>query len=386
MRSDYIPSAPTSVTGKVVPASRGPAGQIEFSWPAIQSPPQGSGIDNVFIEVNGVRQSELGPNATSFVFSGAPGTSYTAVVWAQNGADKNYGGVAFPWNKTTSNAVTAVGPPTEGSVSASVVNNQGGVGVEWSGFGANGAAGLKYSVARYADGAPVPSCAPVQGDGSGSGAVQPSSEGDIGKTFVFVVTADNGWGCSQAKSSPIRVLKPPQPPTVTLGYAERVDGRYAVDVDSATPNKLPNTRDDEYTITVNGGSTVTPGSKLDGSGPWTFVSCIERLCSEPGDPSNSLAPVDANATVGSCVAEQPVSVSMVSPGALSWSYEYAFRSTSAIGPGLWSEWSSNATAPALGPLAESQQVAVRTTATQNGTTFHNADRPQDLPSYWKTCG
>jgi hypothetical protein len=353
MRSDYVPSAPGSVTGKVVPASQGPAGQIEFSWPAIQSPPQGSAVEKIFIEVNGVRQPPQAPNATSFVFSGAPGTSYTAVVWAQNGADKNYGGGVFPWNKTTSNAVTAVGAPTGGSVSANVVNDRGDVGVQWSGFSPNGAAGLRYSVARYAENEFVPGCSSVQGPGDSSGKEVPSSDGDIGRQFVYVVTADNGWACSQAKSAPLRVLKPPAPPTVVLGYADPKNGYYDVDVDSATPNKLPNTSDGEYTIKVADGAEVSKGSVLAGKGPWKFVSCIEQLCSEPGAPSNSLSPVNANASISSCTVGADVTgaVAMVS-GATGWSYRYAFNTTGTVfGP-----WTTDGKVPA--PLVPGGSVTM----------------------------
>ena len=365
MRSDYIPAPPQQVTIAREPADAAQSneGYLVVSWKPIEDPTPGSPVQRVQVQIGG---TTITPDrsATSVRFRGSPGTEYTAEVWAENGADTLYPG-QIPWNRSTSGAVTASGRPTATAVTATIVDNAGSVRVDWSAFGANGGSAVRYSVVRYGADSSVPSCAQASGTpGVSPGVVLPSADGDVGSRFVYVVYADNGWGCSSAQTGGVRVLVPPDPPTVTVKYQEPADGRYGVAVESAEPVLLKNTDESEYTIQVSGGGAVTKNSPLSGPGPWTFTSCITSdgttRCSEAAAPSTPLVPVNANASVVSCVAGQPVSATLDSPGSVSWTFEYSFRSSLAGIPGAWSRWSDDPTAPALETLADGQEVVVRT--------------------------
>ncbi|WP_162237682.1 Ig-like domain-containing protein [Agreia sp. Leaf244] len=381
MRSDYIPAPPQQValTREAADSTQSNEGYLVVSWNPIADPTPGSAVQRVRVQIGGSTVT-LDRSATSLRYRGVPGTEYTAEVWAENDADSLYPG-QIPWNRSSSGAATAVGAPTASTVEATVVDDAGSVRVDWSAFGANGASGVKYTVVRYRESATVPSCGQAPGGPVVTpGVVVPTASGDVGSRFVYVVYADNGWGCSSAQTGSVRVLVPPSPPTVSLAYQEPSDGRYGVAVSSAAPTVLPNTDASEYTIQVSGGQAVTNGSPLTGSGPWTFTSCITSdgttRCSEAVAATNPLVPVNANASVTSCVAEQQVSVALESAGSVSWTFEYSFRSTIAGIPGGWSSWSDDPTAPALGALADSQEVVVRTIG--NGGDFTSGTDQNEL--------
>jgi hypothetical protein len=177
---------------------------------------------------------------------------------------------------------------------------------------------------------------------------------------------------------------------VQLGYTEGSDGLYDVRVAAISVAGGGGS----YTFKLAGGGAVSAGSTLGaGNGygvatTWSFQACqqVESTVRCGATTDAAATAVNANARVDSCVAGQPVTVSMVKPGSIGWSYEYSFRSSLAGIPGAWSEWTSDSKVPALGTLADSQQVAVRTTGMLGDSTFHNAARPQDLSDYWKTCG
>ena len=359
------------------------------SWKPIADPTPGSAVQRVQVQIGGSTIT-LDRSATSLRFKGVPGTEYTAEVWAENGADALYPG-QIPWNRSSSGAVTAAGRPAATAVTATIVDNAGSVRVDRSPFGANGASGVTYSVVRYGATASVPGCSQASGTPVVSpGVVIPSAGGDVGSRFVYVVYADNGWGCASAQTGSVRVLIPPAPPTVTLTHQQPVDGRYGVAVDTATPSTLPNTAESEYTVQVSGGGAVSAGSPLSGSGPWTFTSCITSdgttRCSEAAAPTTSVSPVNANATVVSCVAGSPVSAVFESPGSVSWEFQYSFRSSLAGIPGFWSAWSDDPTVPPLGALADAQEVVVRTIG--NGGDFTNGIDQNELRQRGsgKSCG
>ncbi|MBF4635385.1 tandem-95 repeat protein [Agreia pratensis] len=391
MRSDYIPAPPQQVTIAREAADQGQSneGYVVVSWKPIADPSPGSAVQRVRVQIGG-STIDVDRSATSLRYKGVPGTEYTAEVWAENGADALYPG-QIPWNRSNSGTVTAAGRPSATAVTATIVDDAGSVRVDWSAFGANGGSGVSYSVARYSATASVPSCGQASGSPNVSpGVVVPSAAGDVGSRFVYVVYADNGWGCSSAQTGSVRVLIPPAPPTVTLKYQQPVAGRYGVAVDQATPVKLPNTADSEYTIQVSGGGAVSAGSPLTGPGPWTFTSCISSdgttRCSEAAPPTSALTPVNANATVVSCVAGSAVSATLESPGSVSWTFQYSFRSSLGGIPGFWSAWSDDATAPALSGLADSQEVVVRTIG--NGGDFTSGTDQNELRQRGsgKVCG
>ena len=391
MRSDYIPAPPQQVTiaREAADQTQSNEGYVVVSWKPIADPTPGSAVQRVQVQIGGSTIT-LDRSATSLRFKGVPGTEYTAEVWAENGADALYPG-QIPWNRSSSGAVTAAGRPAATAVTATIVDNAGSVRVDWSPFGANGASGVTYSVVRYGATASVPGCSQASGTPVVSpGVVIPSAGGDVGSRFVYVVYADNGWGCASAQTGSVRVLIPPAPPTVTLTHQQPVDGRYGVAVDTATPTTLPNTAESEYTVQVSGGGAVSAGSPLSGSGPWTFTSCITSdgttRCSEAAAPTTSVSPVNANATVVSCVAGSPVSAVLESPGSVSWEFQYSFRSSLAGIPGFWSAWSDDPTVPPLGALADAQEVVVRTIG--NGGDFTNGIDQNELRQRGsgKSCG
>jgi len=365
MRSDYIPAPPqqVTITREAADSTQSNDGYLVVSWNPIADPTPGSAVQRVQVQIGGSTIT-LDRSATSLRYRGVPGTEYSAEVWAENGADSLYPG-QIPWNRSSSGAATAAGPPTASTVGATIVDDAGSVRVDWSAFGANGGSGVTYTVVRYPASASVPSCTQASGGPLVSpGVVVPTASGDVGSRFVYVVYADNGWGCSSAQTGSVRLLVPPAPPTVSLAYQNPIDGRYGVAVSSAAPAVLPNTDASEYTIEASGGQAVTDSSPLIGSGPWTFTSCITSdgttRCSEAAAATNPIVPVNANASVVSCVAGQQVSVALESAGNVSWTFEYSFRSTIAGIPGGWSSWSDDPTAPTADPLVDSQEVVVRT--------------------------
>jgi hypothetical protein len=391
MRSDYIPAPPQQVriTREAADSSQSNEGYLTVSWSPIADPVPGSPVKRVQVQIGGTTTT-LDRSATSLRYRGVPGTEYTAQVWAENGADTLYPG-QIPWNRSVSAAVTAAGRPAATAVTATIVDDAGSVRLDWSAFGANGGSAVTYSVARYGDTGSVPNCGQASGGPAVSpGVVLPTARGDIGNRFVYVVYADNGWGCSSAQTGGVRVLVPPPPPTVTVHYQQPVDGRYGVAVTDAEPALLPNTARSEYTIVVTGGGAVSKGSPLTGPGPWTFASCITSdgttRCSGAVAPADPLVPVNANATVSSCVAGQSVVAALNSPGAVSWTFQYSFRSSLGGIPGLWSAWSNDPTVPARAALADSQEVVVRTIG--NGGDFTNGSDQNDLRqrSNGKVCG
>lgn len=328
LRSDYIPAAPQNVRigREAADAGQGNEGVVVVSWNAIPDPAPGSAIRGITVQIGGTTLS-VPRTATSARYQGVPGTEYTATVWAENGADALYPG-QIPWNTATSPAATAAGKPVPSTPSATVVDDSGTVRVEWPGFSANGGAEPQYRLARYTASQAIPSCTQGEGARATSGATLSTSSAQMGLVFVYVVYADNGWGCSQAQSAPLRVLGPPPSPSVSLAYQNPVGGRYAVAVEDAVPKPLPNTEPSEYTISVSGGGAVASGTPLNGNGPWTFFSCISNLCSAAAAPTNSLAPVDANVSIATCQAGQDLSEGQIVtvPGGQgkSWTFRYAF--------------------------------------------------------------
>jgi hypothetical protein len=381
MRSDYIPAPPQQVeiTREAADSSQSNEGYLTVSWNPIVDPTPGSPVQRVRVQIGGEVRT-LDRSATSLRYRGVPGTEYTAQVWAENGADAMYPG-QIPWNRSTSAAATAAGRPTASAVTATIVDDAGSVRLDWSAFGANGGSAVKYSVARYPATASVPSCSQASRTTVVSpGVVLSTARDDIGSRFVYVVYADNGWGCASAQTGSVRVLVPPDPPTVTVEYQEPVDGYYGVAVSDAEPALLPNTDASEYTIEVVGAGAVAAGTPLTGPGPWMFTSCITSdgttRCSEAAAPDDPLVPVNANATVVSCAPGGQVSARLDSAGSVSWTFQYSFRSSALGVPGAWSSWSDDATAPALPPLADSQEVVVRTIG--DGGDFTNGTDQNEL--------
>jgi hypothetical protein len=375
MRSDYIPAAPQNVTitREAADGSQSNEGYLVVSWNPIVDPTPGSAVQRVQVRIGGELFTRE-RSATSLRYKGSPGTEYTAEVWAENGADALYPG-QIPWNRSTSGAVTAAGRPSPAAVSATIVDDAGSVRVDWPAFGANGGSAVKYSVARYPASASVPGCTQASDASPASpGIVLPSAPGDVGGRFVYVVYADNGWGCSSAQTAAVRVLVPPAPPTVTLGYQPPVDGRYGIAVDTATPAVLPNTDASEYTIRVAGGGAVSSGSPLGGAGPWTFTSCITSdgttRCSEDAAPQTPLLAVNANASIAACVVGQDLRAVTTVPGGgpvADWTFAYAFDT----GLGVFSPFDTESVVP-------SGAVRVAVQATSADGRFSTGSTPIEL--------
>ncbi len=392
LSADYLPAAPRSVTARATAAEARPA--LAVAWSPVPDPALGTPVSGYVIRISGPGvdfQTTTGPTTASLTTtaSGAlvPGSQYSVTVYARNAAEVLSDA---DWRRTSSAAVTVIGPPSQVSVAADVVNGAAGkIRVTWGAGGPNGAPGVVYSVGRFEAAATIPStCVPGGANpGVASGASAPASSGWIddratdGVGYRYVVYVDNGLFCTSSASGSVQSKAPPGAALASTVVEQR-DGKFDLRVGS---------------LSVSSGIVSRFQAQLNGSGTWFTVaegdwltsagnlavygaqqSVLYRACRDSSEffcgvasTAEVLTPVNARGSIVSCAAgSTPISNPPANQGSPTYRYLYAYNDG---GPPFdrWSEFAQDAVAPdpaAVGPGETGVRLKV-VVSLPDGSTF-----------------
>lgn len=365
MSADYLPAAPSVVRASAV---GGADAAVNITWTTVPDPTRGSAVTGYMVRVTGAGTdytTTVGRGSSSLTTTAdgslRPNRAYTATVWATNLAEVD----VDTWRRTSSPAVTTVGPPgaLAGGVTVAATGTAGAISVNWGASDPNGSADVGYSVGRFPSTSQIPISCQVGGGqpGVAEGIASAPSSGWVdttavdGSSYRYVVYAQNLLFCSATVSAPIESRAAPGRTSATTVIAAR-DAQLDLQAE---------------TLTVETGTADHFQARLNSSAPWTEVSPGQWLTSlaDPsvyglpasvqyrgcrGDDSSLcgpvssaalLTPVNTRASILSCsVGQIPVAAPPASGGTFTVRYLYSYN-VGLLLADLWTPYLEAAIAP-----------------------------------------